>query len=388
MPQSAAGCRIDPPVSEPSASGVMPAATATAEPPLDPPGMRSSGPRIPRRAERGVLGRRSHRELVAVGLADDDRAGRFEPLDDRRVVRRHERLEDLRRGRRPDTSRADVVLERDGHAGQRPIAPARPIAIERRRPLERLFRGDGVEGVQSGLGCVDRGERRLADVDRGSIARADGVAESRERVRGCSRPHPMTRGTLNRPASRAGSGALASASRRSSDGRTPSSRSAACEPRRRWRSAGRRSCRSAAPGRRTRGCRRAGGRTGPSSDSSSSSWASAAIASTCARLNEAMGRCNIRSSEVLAARARPLAEHGDGPVALTVQRGSAASSAVCASALSLRVTMTVRRAAVAGTWYPDPPKRCARRSMDTWLRPATHRARRIVWWRSSRRMPG
>src|SRR5690348_3653844 len=39
MPQSAAGWRIDPPVSEPSASGVMPAATATADPPLVPPGI-------------------------------------------------------------------------------------------------------------------------------------------------------------------------------------------------------------------------------------------------------------------------------------------------------------------------------------------------------------
>src|SRR3954447_19205367 len=38
----AAGCRIDPPVSEPSARGVSPAATATADPPLDPPGIPSS----------------------------------------------------------------------------------------------------------------------------------------------------------------------------------------------------------------------------------------------------------------------------------------------------------------------------------------------------------
>src|SRR5215510_6019579 len=40
-PQNAAGWRIEPPVSDPSESGVMPAATATAEPPLDPPGARS-----------------------------------------------------------------------------------------------------------------------------------------------------------------------------------------------------------------------------------------------------------------------------------------------------------------------------------------------------------
>src|SRR5829696_4862594 len=40
MPQSAAGWRTLPPVSEPSASGTMRAATAAADPPLDPPGVR------------------------------------------------------------------------------------------------------------------------------------------------------------------------------------------------------------------------------------------------------------------------------------------------------------------------------------------------------------
>ena len=38
MPQNDAGCRIEPPVSEPSAAGASRAATAAAEPPLDPPG--------------------------------------------------------------------------------------------------------------------------------------------------------------------------------------------------------------------------------------------------------------------------------------------------------------------------------------------------------------
>src|SRR5512132_309636 len=41
MPQKAAGCRTEPPVSEPSAMGTIPAATAAAEPPDDPPGTRS-----------------------------------------------------------------------------------------------------------------------------------------------------------------------------------------------------------------------------------------------------------------------------------------------------------------------------------------------------------
>jgi len=56
MPQSAAGWRIEPPVSEPSASGARRAATAAADPPLDPPGVRSSahGLRVGPKAEFSV----------------------------------------------------------------------------------------------------------------------------------------------------------------------------------------------------------------------------------------------------------------------------------------------------------------------------------------------
>ena len=39
MPHSAAGTRTEPPPSLPSASGTMPAATAAAEPALEPPGV-------------------------------------------------------------------------------------------------------------------------------------------------------------------------------------------------------------------------------------------------------------------------------------------------------------------------------------------------------------
>ena len=56
MPQKAAGWRIDPPVSEPSAAGARRAATAAAEPPLDPPGVRSAahGLRVGPKAEFSV----------------------------------------------------------------------------------------------------------------------------------------------------------------------------------------------------------------------------------------------------------------------------------------------------------------------------------------------
>src|SRR6266404_523134 len=55
-PHSAAGCRIEPPVSEPSAPKASSAATAAAEPPLDPPGTRdrSHGLRVDFSAEFSV----------------------------------------------------------------------------------------------------------------------------------------------------------------------------------------------------------------------------------------------------------------------------------------------------------------------------------------------
>src|SRR5690242_11614526 len=51
-PHIAAGCRIDPPVSDPRLAQHIPAATAAAEPPDDPPGTRSvsHGFRVTRKA--------------------------------------------------------------------------------------------------------------------------------------------------------------------------------------------------------------------------------------------------------------------------------------------------------------------------------------------------
>ena len=69
MPVSAAGWRIEPPVSVPIASGAWNAATAAAEPPLRAARHALEVPRVGGRAPGGVLGRRAHRELVHVGLA-------------------------------------------------------------------------------------------------------------------------------------------------------------------------------------------------------------------------------------------------------------------------------------------------------------------------------
>ena len=119
MPQSAAGWRIDPPVSEPSASGAMPAATATADPPLDPPGIRSSaqGFRVGPNAEFSVdepIANSSQLVLPTITApAASSRATavasnggtKDSSIRDEAVVR-------TPRG-------AEVVLERDRHAGER-----------------------------------------------------------------------------------------------------------------------------------------------------------------------------------------------------------------------------------------------------------------------------
>ena len=80
---SAAGTRPDPAVSVPSASGTRPAATATAEPELDPPGISVRLEGVARHAVGRAHADQAGRELIEVGLADDDRAGAPQPRDAR-----------------------------------------------------------------------------------------------------------------------------------------------------------------------------------------------------------------------------------------------------------------------------------------------------------------
>src|SRR3954464_12060032 len=95
-PVTAAGWRIEPPVSVPIAQGARPPATAAAEPPEEPPGNRSRppgvrgawAPGVASDVVRGVLRGGAHRELVHVGLAQQDGAGRGEPGGDGGVVGR------------------------------------------------------------------------------------------------------------------------------------------------------------------------------------------------------------------------------------------------------------------------------------------------------------
>ena len=81
-------------------------------------------------------------ELRHAGLRDDDRARLAQVLRHRRLVRRHEAVEDERAAGRRHVGRVDVVLQRDRDAVQRAARlPLRPLAV----PLLGLAKGLAVD---------------------------------------------------------------------------------------------------------------------------------------------------------------------------------------------------------------------------------------------------
>ena len=143
-----AGLRSEPPRSLPSASGSRPAASAA--PGAAARAARALGHvvRVQGRAVHRVVGVRAHAELGHVGLADRDRARAAQPLDQDRVLRRHQTLEDRRAQRERETDRGLQILERHGKAVQRADRlaarePGRrhpPARGRRRRPASRRWR--------------------------------------------------------------------------------------------------------------------------------------------------------------------------------------------------------------------------------------------------------
>src|SRR6267142_340178 len=75
--------------------------------------------RIPRWKERRVLGRRAHRKFITVGFADYNGSGASQPFHNGRSVGRNEVLQDARAARRRHIANDHVVLDCDGHAGER-----------------------------------------------------------------------------------------------------------------------------------------------------------------------------------------------------------------------------------------------------------------------------
>ena len=164
-PQSEAGKRTEPSASLPSAIGTRPPATAAADPPDDPPGVRRQIVRIAGRAEMAVLGRAAHAELVHVGDADADRAGPFEPGDGNGITLRG-RIVDMQlrtRGRR-EARDGDLRLDRERNTRERTRRrAARNRGVETRAALACALGADGgerIEGVDRAMRCARARDRR------------------------------------------------------------------------------------------------------------------------------------------------------------------------------------------------------------------------------------
>ena len=156
-------------------------------------------------AERRVLGRRAHRELVEVGLATGTAPGREHAVDDRGGVRRPPALEDLRRARGGHAARAEVVLQRRSarrraDPGRRPAPPRRRRASAASRAASAVTR---LHACSSAFARVDDREVLVDDLARRARSRRGPPPPARARsslAHGASR----MRGTRKRPSSAAG----------------------------------------------------------------------------------------------------------------------------------------------------------------------------------------
>ena len=188
MPQHDAGQRIEPPVSVPGAAATMPAASAAAEPPLEPPGTRVGIVRVPARAEVRVLVGRPPRQLVGGELGDGHRAGGREPGDDVGVAVGDVVAEERAAVGRRDAARVDQVLPPD--RARRPAArgSTSPRRAPRRPPPPRAGARSSVTRQTAPElvgGDAARGARRAP---RSPSARARGPARrSSEAHAGASR---------------------------------------------------------------------------------------------------------------------------------------------------------------------------------------------------------
>ena len=177
-PQKLAGFRSDPPMSLPSAIGSIPVASATAAPPLLPPQVLLWSYGFSVDAEHRVEGLRTGAELRRVRLADNNRAGATESLDCRRVLVRHELLEERRPERRPDPLRRLEILVRDRQAVERPdVAAVCELFIGKTGARHRLIGNQRHDCIDIGIHALDLHQVRADDLACGQLLRTNQARE-------------------------------------------------------------------------------------------------------------------------------------------------------------------------------------------------------------------
>ena len=168
-PHAAAGIRIEPPPSDPVAHGTSPAATAAADPPEDPPGVRvtSHGLRVTPFASVAVHGKivSSGTFVIPIGIAPAARRRRTASASAER-----------RRPVAPGAARrrlaldGQIVLDRDRHAGER--TAQRGVSRG-----ERLVGHRHAERIQTRVQFLDPAQAQLDELARLDFVGSDQLRE-------------------------------------------------------------------------------------------------------------------------------------------------------------------------------------------------------------------
>ena len=142
--------------------------------------------RIARRAVVDVLAGEVVGVFAHVERADQDGAGRLQPLDQRRIaLSRRPIAVDFGAGECRQAGHVEQVLDRERHAGQRrKLLALRPCRIERLRAGKRAPRGDGGEGIEQRVALADARQRRFDDKCRADAAGGDGSSDRGRRIPG------------------------------------------------------------------------------------------------------------------------------------------------------------------------------------------------------------
>ncbi len=184
--------------------------------------------RVARRTEGRVLRRRSHGELVEVGLSDHHRTRTDHALDNRGGVGRSPPLEDPRRARGRHPPRAEVVLDGDGNPRQRTgVDAGGHLGVDGVGGRPGILGQHRHKGMDLPFAGRDGRQVRLEHLSGTALARSNAGGNRRGRLgdrveAGHQGSSPSTGGTRKRSSST--SGAHASTSARSRLGRTRSSR--------------------------------------------------------------------------------------------------------------------------------------------------------------------
>ena len=122
-----------------------------------------------------------------VERANEHRAGRFQPLDQRRVpFRRRIGAVDLGAGNGGQTGNIEQVLHRERYAGKRAdFLFLRRRSVDRLGAFARPLGGDGGEGIERGIARVNASERILGHGKSAGFARCN-------RRRRCRSQSPTT----------------------------------------------------------------------------------------------------------------------------------------------------------------------------------------------------